>query len=122
MIVAVDKQDLDSRSLELAYRYARCRCLMAAERRSGSMPRGCDPLEEALSALKDAQKVRPSLAGATKSVDGAREALDAMVGRVETCLARVESLIASAETRLRLTAESSLSCARPQDCPVEASA
>ena len=35
-----------------------------------------DAAEEALSALRDAQKIRRSLTGARNSVDGAREALD----------------------------------------------
>ena len=55
-----------------------------------------DAAEEALSALQDAQKIRSSLTGASKSVDAARETLDAMVERVEASLARVESLIAAA--------------------------
>ena len=52
-----------------------------------------DAAEEALSALKDAQKIRSSLTGASKSVDAARDTLDTMVTRVETSLTKVESLI-----------------------------
>jgi hypothetical protein len=51
--------------------------------------------DEALSALKDAQKIRSSLTGASKSVATARDTLDSMVGRVETSLTKVESLIAT---------------------------
>jgi hypothetical protein len=98
MIVAVDKEGLDPRSLELAYRYARCRCLMAAEQMLEVDAVGVrSAAEEALSALKDAQKIRSSLTGATTSVESARSALDGMVVRVEVCLARVESLIDVAE-------------------------
>ena len=43
-----------------------------------------DAAEEALSALKEAQKIRSSLTGASKSVDAARDTLDTMVGRVES--------------------------------------
>jgi hypothetical protein len=97
MIVTLDKDTLDERALELAYRYARCRCLMTVERELElDAPGVRDATEEALAALKDAQKIRASLTGATKSVAGAREALDDMVTRVEASLARVESLIASA--------------------------
>jgi hypothetical protein len=53
-----------------------------------------DAAQEALSALKDAQRVRSSLTGATNSVESAREALDSMVARVQASLERVESLIA----------------------------
>jgi hypothetical protein len=97
MIVALDKETFDTRALELAYRYARCRSLMAAERDLQiDAPGVRDAADEALSALRDAQKVRASLTGASKGVDGAREALDAMVARVEVSLARIESLIESA--------------------------
>jgi hypothetical protein len=98
MIVPLDKETLDARALELAYRYARCRCLMTSERELQiDAPGVRDAADEALSALRDAQKVRASLTGATKGVDGARDALDAMVLRVEASLARIESLIAAPE-------------------------
>jgi hypothetical protein len=96
MIVALDRETFDARALELAYRYARCRCLMTAERELQIDGAGVrDAADEALSALRDAQKIRASLTGATKGVDGAREALDFMVERVEASLARIESLIAA---------------------------
>src|SRR5688572_379185 len=54
MIVALDKETMDPAALELAYRYARCRCLMAAERGLAVDAAGVrDAAEEALSALKD---------------------------------------------------------------------
>jgi hypothetical protein len=94
MVVALDKETMDPAALELAYRYARCRCLMAAERGLALDAAGVrDAAEEALSALKDAQKIRSSLTGASKGVDAARDTLDSMVLRVETSLARVETLI-----------------------------
>ena len=96
MIVTLDKESLDSRPLELAYRYARCRCLMSAERALQVDAAGVrDAANEALSALRDAQRIRSSLTGATNSVDGARKALDAMVARVQASLERVETLIAA---------------------------
>jgi hypothetical protein len=97
MIVTLDKETLDGRALELAYRYARCRCLMSAERDLALDAVGVrDAAEEALSALKDAQKIRSSLTGASKSVESARDTLDTMVGRVEASLTKVESLIDAA--------------------------
>jgi hypothetical protein len=93
MIVALDKATMDPAALELAYRYARCRCLMAAERDLALDAAGVrDAAQEALSALKDAQKIRSSLTGASKGVEAARGTLDAMVTRVETSLARVETV------------------------------
>jgi hypothetical protein len=97
MIVALDKETFDDRSLELAYRYARCRCLMAVERELEiDAPGVRDAAAEALSALKEAQRIRSSLTGATNSVQNARGALDVMVARVEASIARIESLIAAA--------------------------
>jgi hypothetical protein len=95
MIVTLDRETLDNRALELAYRYARCRCLMAAERELALDAAGVrDAAEEALSALREAQKIRSSLTGASNSVKAAHETLDAMVARVRASLERVESLVA----------------------------
>jgi hypothetical protein len=95
MIVTLDKESFDPRALELAYRYARCRCLMAGERDLElSAPSVRDAAQEALSALKDAQRVRASLTGAANGVQSAREALDGMVNRVQTAIERVEALVA----------------------------
>jgi hypothetical protein len=96
MIVTLDKDVLDTRALELAYRYARCRCLMAGERDLALDAAGVrDAAEEALSALRDAQKIRSSLTGANNSVKAAHETLDTMVTRVQASLARVESLVSA---------------------------
>jgi hypothetical protein len=97
MIVALDKQTLDPRGLELAYRYARCRTLMTGEAGLEVDAAGVrDAAEEALSALRDAQKIRSSLTGATRGVESARKSLDLMVERVRSSLEQVESLIAAA--------------------------
>jgi hypothetical protein len=96
MIVTLDRETLDPRALELAYRYARCRCLMASERDLALDAAGVrDAAEEALSALREAQKVRSSLTGASNSVKVAHETLDAMVARVRASIERVESLVSS---------------------------
>jgi hypothetical protein len=99
MIVTLDKDELDPRPLELAYRYARCRVLMVRERELEVDAAGVrDAAEEALSALKDAQRIRVALTGASKSVSSAREALDAMVARVQASIERVEGMVAAAES------------------------
>jgi hypothetical protein len=96
MIVTLDRETLDGRGLELAYRYARCRCLMATERDLAlDAPGVRDAAEEALSALRDAQRIRSSLTGASNSVKVAHETLDVMVARVRTSIERVESLVSS---------------------------
>ena len=94
MIVALDRETVDPRPLELAYRYARCRCLMTLESELEVDAAGVrTAAEEALSALRDAQRIRGSLTGASNSVKSAREALDAMVARVQTSVERVEALV-----------------------------
>jgi hypothetical protein len=96
MLVTLDKESLDSRALELAYRYARCRCLMAREQTLEVDAAGVRAAaDEALSALKDAQRIRGSLTSASKGVQGATEALNTMVARVQASIERVEALIAS---------------------------
>ncbi len=96
MIVTLDKEDLDPRPLELAYRYARCRVLMTGERELEVDAAGVrDASEEALSALREAQTIRGALTGASKNVEHARKTLDAMVARVQASLERVEGLIAA---------------------------
>ena len=98
MIVTLDKESLDPRPLELAYRYARCRSLMARERTLEVDAAGVRAAtEEALSALKNAQGIRGALTGATKNVATARRTLDEMIDSVEKSLERVEGLIAAGE-------------------------
>jgi hypothetical protein len=94
MIVALDKDDLDERALKLAYGAARLRCLLASEKGLDMDAAGVrDAAQEAMSALKDAQKIRSALTGATKNVEGARSALDGMLARAEAALDRIEDLI-----------------------------
>jgi hypothetical protein len=98
MIVALDREAVDPRPLELVYRYARCRVLMALERETLEVDAAgvSAAAEEALAALKTAQGIRSALTGASKNVESARTSLDDMVARVEGSLKRVESLIESA--------------------------
>ena len=98
MIVALDRETLDARPLELAYRYARCRALMARESELELDAAGVrTAAEEALSALRDAQGIRLALTGANKGLDSARRGLDEMVERVRASLERVEALVAHGE-------------------------
>jgi len=98
LIVPLDKESLDPTGLDLAYRYARSRALMAGESELAvDAPGVRQATDEALSALKEAQKIRNSLTGASKGIAGARETLDLMVDRVRSALERVEGLIDSAE-------------------------
>jgi len=93
MIVTLDRESFDATPVELAYRYARCRSLMTLETELQLDAPGVQAAaDEALEALRDAQRIRSALTGASNSVEGARKSLDAMVGRVDTALHRIETL------------------------------
>ncbi len=73
MLVTLDKETLDQRPLELAYRYARCRCLMAREQTLEVDAAGVRAAtDEALSALNDAQKIRRALTSISDTASGTR--------------------------------------------------
>ncbi len=96
MLVTLDRESLDQHALELAYRYARCRCLMASEQTLEVDAAGVRAAtDEALSALNDALKIRLSLTNITNTASGTRETFDSMLTRVKASLERVEALIAS---------------------------
>ena len=94
MIVAVDRADPDSLALETAYRLASARVAMLRDR-SLTVDAAAvqDEAEAAATALKEAQKVRRALTGATTSIDNARSGLDGMVASVEAHLDRIDSLV-----------------------------
>ena len=96
MLVTLDKETLDQHALGLAYRYARCRCLMAREQGLEVDAAGVRAAtDEALSALSDAQKIRLALTNITNTASGTRETFDSMLARVKASLERVEALIAA---------------------------
>jgi hypothetical protein len=97
MVVVFDKESLDPRALELVYRYACARALMAAELDLDVDAAGVDALvERAAAALKRGKGVRDSLTRAQQGIDGAREGFDAIASDVESCLDQVQELIAPA--------------------------
>jgi hypothetical protein len=101
LIVAVDPELPDELGLEVAYRYARLRVLMARDRSLEVDPAGVrDAAEEARSALRQAQAVRLALTNANKCVDKAREGVDGMVNAVGERLDRIEALVAAADAEL----------------------
>jgi hypothetical protein len=97
MIVIFDKDSLDTSGLELVYRYACARALMASEAELEVDAAGVGALiERAAAALKRGKGVRDSLTRATQGIDGAREGFDAIVADVEECLDQVDDLISPA--------------------------
>jgi len=96
MLVTLDKESFDARGLELAYRYARCRCLMARDQSLELDATGVRAAtDEALAALNDAQKIRLALTNITNTATGTRTTFDTMLTRVKASLERVETLIAA---------------------------
>jgi hypothetical protein len=98
MIVAVDPELPDELGLDLAYRYARLRLMLKREGELSLDAAGVrDAVEEARSALKNAQAIRLALTNAGKSVVKAREGVDELVSSVDGRLERIETLAAPAD-------------------------
>ncbi|MEK6278384.1 MAG: hypothetical protein AABM29_10275 [Actinomycetota bacterium] len=94
MVMVFDKESLDPLALELVYRYASARALMASELDLDVDAAGVDALvERAAAALKRGKGVRDCLTRAEQGIDGAREGFDAIVADVESCLDQVQELI-----------------------------
>ena len=94
MVVVFDKETPDPRALELIYRYACARALMASEAELDVDASGVSALvERAAATLKRGKGVRDSLTRAQQGIDGARDGFDSIVGDVEECLQQVESLV-----------------------------
>ncbi len=98
MVVVLDKEMLDARGLELVYRYACARALMAKQDQLDIDAAGVGALaERAVAALKRGKGVRDNLTKAQQGIDGAREGFNAIVDDVEQCLGEIESLIEVAD-------------------------
>jgi hypothetical protein len=94
MVVVFDKEELDPLGVELVYRYACARALMAAEQELEVDAAGVAGLvETAAAALKRAKGVRDCLTRAQQGIEGARDGFNSIVGDVEGCLAQIETLI-----------------------------
>ncbi|MGI8461107.1 MAG: hypothetical protein ACR2OC_05655 [Solirubrobacterales bacterium] len=99
MIVAVDRDEPDGLALELAYRLAAARVLMARDSNLGVDASAVSTTaEEAISILKQAQGIKSSLTGIKTSSDKARASLEVMVASLEAKLLRIDSLVAEAES------------------------
>jgi hypothetical protein len=97
LIIAVDPDLPGELGLDLAYRYARLRVLMARDHSLEVDAAGVrDAAEAARSALKRAQSVRLALTNIDKSSAKAREGINGVVADVEAELCRIETLIAEA--------------------------
>ena len=97
LIVAVDRDDPDTLALELAYRLAAARVLMARDRDlSVDAAEVRSVTEEAISCLQQAQAIKSALTGIKTSSDKARTGLEEMIATLRLKLDRIDSLVADA--------------------------
>jgi len=98
LIVAVDREEPDSLVLEVAYRLAVARVLMARDRELDVDAVAVrDITAEAITLLKQAQAIRSILTGIKTSSDKARANLDAMIASLQEKLDRIDALVAEAD-------------------------
>ena len=98
LIVAVDRDEPDSLTLEVAYRLAAARVLMARDRELDVDAVAVrDITAEAITLLKQAQAIRSILTGIKTSSDKARANLDAMIASLQEKLDRIDALVAEAD-------------------------
>jgi hypothetical protein len=97
LFVSYDPEDGSRVALEVAYALARARVLMARGGGDGIDTAAVgDVAERALGALRDTQKVKLQLTGASSSIDTARQVLVAMEEQVKCHLAEIQELLAPA--------------------------
>lgn len=97
LIVAVDRDEPDTLALEIAYRLAAARVLMARDRDlTVDAAEVRSVTEEAISCLQQAQAIKSALTGIKTSSDKARTGLEEMVATLRLKLDRIDSLVADA--------------------------
>ncbi len=96
LLVVYDPEDGSPVELELAYRLARARVLMARGGDEG-IDAGAiaETVERALGALEEVRSIKQKLTGATTGIEAARELLDALAESVRGHLQRIDALLAA---------------------------
>jgi hypothetical protein len=96
LVVCFDPEDRSTLALEVAYRLARARVLMArAEGEEIDAAAIRDVVERALGSLQETQRIKQQLTGATTSIEKAREIVTSLEGQVRGYLGQVEALLRS---------------------------
>jgi len=97
LIVVYNPDDGATLALELAYRLARARVLMARGGDDGiDLAAVGETVERALGAMEEVRSIRQKLTGATTSIAAADTLLGAMADTVRAHLARIDELLAAA--------------------------
>ena len=98
LVVCFDPEDGSTLSLEVAYKLARARVLMARGEAEGVDAAAIrEAIERATGAMGDVLRVKQQLTGATTSIRKGAEILDAMAVAVRAQLTQVELLLAASE-------------------------
>jgi hypothetical protein len=98
LIVAVDPDQPDDNGLDVAYRFARLRVLLAREAElTVDAPGVRDAASEARAALDSMKAIKSALSKATNNVEQARGAAEIMAATVLEHLERIEALVSAAE-------------------------
>jgi len=99
LLAVYDPEDGSTLGLELAYRLARARVLMA---RGGDEAIDAaaiaDTVERALGAMEEVRSIKQKLTGARTSIDSADDLLETMATTVRAHLARIDELLASGDS------------------------
>jgi len=95
-----DPEDGSRLMLEVAYKLARARVLMARGE-TGAVDAGAlqTEVERALMALEDVRRIKAQLTTATGGIEQARHILDAMAARVREHLDRIDGMVADGGAR-----------------------
>jgi hypothetical protein len=98
LVVCFDPEEGSTLSLEVAYKLARARVLMARGEADGVDAAAIrEAIERATGAMGDVLRVKQQLTGATTSIKKGTEILDAMAVAVRAQLLQVELLLAASE-------------------------
>lgn len=98
LVVCFDPEEGSTLSLEVAYKLARARVLMARGEAEGVDAAAIrEAIERATGAMGDVLRVKQQLTGATTSIKKGAEILDAMATAVRAQLMQVELLLAASE-------------------------
>ena len=94
LVVALDPDDPAGLALELGYRLARARVLMARGGDGGVDGAAVhDVVERALRAIEEVRKVKSGLTGAKTSIDNAYKVVEEMAARVHGHLTEIDELV-----------------------------
>src|SRR3954468_10520343 len=94
LVVTVDPEEGGTLALELGYRLARARVLMARGSVEGVDAAAVrDTVQRALNAMDEVRRIKNTLTGAQTSIQKGKDLVDAMAGRVRANLDDIDALV-----------------------------